>query len=316
MAAGCTTVVKPSELTPLTAVALSVLAKRAGVPDGVFEVVTSDRDMTREVGEEMTTNPIVRKVSFTGSTPVGKLLMKCGSDTVKRLSLELGGNAAFVVFEDADIDVAVNAAMASKFRNAGQTCVCADRFLVHTSVEKEFVSKLTDRVNQLTVGHGMKDGVTMGPVISTLPVRNIKEKVDEAIAEGAKCAVGGNTLDDIGPNYFAPTILTNVSPASLIWCTETFGPVVAVRTFDTEDEALSLANDTPTGLAAYFCTGDLSRIFRFSAALENGIVGVNEGIISNAAAPFGGVKESGLGREGGAAGINEYLETKYVFLNT
>ena len=315
LAAGCTTVLKPSELTPLTAVAMSVLAKRAGVPDGVFEVVTADRDLTREVGDEMCSNPIVKKVSFTGSTPVGKLLMKLCSDTVKKVSLELGGNAPFVVFEDADLDVAVNAAMASKFRNAGQTCVCSDRFLVHESVVDEFVTKLTEKVNQLSVGHGMKEGCTMGPVISTLPVKNMHEKVKEAILEGAKCVVGGSPLTDLGPNFYASTILTNVSTKSLIWDTETFGPVVPIKTFETEEEALSLANDTPTGLASYFCTTDLSRVFRFSAALENGIVGVNEGIISNAAAPFGGVKESGLGREGSVVGIAEYVETKYVFVN-
>lgn len=206
--------------------------------------------------------------------------------------------------------------MASKFRNAGQTCVCADRFIIHKAVEEEFVTKLTEKVKQLSVGHGMADGTTMGPVISTLPVKNLKEKVDEAIAAGAKCVIGGSPLGDIGPNFFAPTILRNVKTDSLIWATETFGPVVAIKTFETEEEALSLANDTPTGLASYFCTKDLSRIFRFSASLENGIVGVNEGIISNAAAPFGGVKESGLGREGSVVGINEYIETKYIFLNT
>ncbi|KAL9191188.1 hypothetical protein ACHAXT_000894 [Thalassiosira profunda] len=316
LAAGCTTVLKPSELTPLTAVALSILAKRAGVPEGVFELITADRALTMEVGDEMCTNPTVKKVSFTGSTPVGKLLMKLGSDTVKRMSLELGGNAAFVVFEDADIDLAVNAAMASKFRNSGQTCVCADRFIIHQSVEEEFVAKLTEKVKQLKVGHGLEEGVTMGPVISTLPVKNIGEKVNEAVAGGATLVCGGSALEDISPNYFAPTILRNVSTDSLIWCTETFGPVVAIKSFETEEEALALANDTPTGLAAYFCTKDLSRIFRFAGALENGIVGVNEGIISNAGAPFGGVKESGLGREGSIVGINEYLETKYVFLNT
>jgi len=315
LAAGCTTVLKPSELTPLTALALSVLAKRAGVPDGVFEVVTADRDLTGEVGDEMCTNPIVKKISFTGSTPVGKLLMKLSSDTVKRVSLELGGNAAFVVFEDADIDLAVNAAMTSKFRNAGQTCVCSDRFIIQESVVEAFVAKLAEKVKELNVGHGMKDGVTMGPMISTLPVQNLKGKVDDAIAEGATCVIGGSPLPELGPNYFDPTILTNVSTKSVVWRTETFGPVVAVNTFKSEEEALSLANDTPTGLASYFCTKDMSRIFRFSGQLENGIVGVNEGIISNAAAPFGGVKESGLGREGSVLGINEYIETKYVFLN-
>lgn len=315
LAAGCTAILKPSEETPLTAVAMAVLAKRAGVPDGVFELVTADRESTREVGDEICKNPKVKKVSFTGSTPVGKLLMKLTSDTVKKLSLELGGNAAFVVFEDADIDEAVHAAMESKFRNAGQTCVCSDRFIVHKSVEEEFVAKLADKVKQLNVGYGLDDAVTIGPVISAFQVKNVTEKVDQAIADGATCVIGGTPLPDLGTNYFAPTILTNVNPSSLIWYTETFGPVAAVLTFDTEEEALSLANDTPTGLAAYFCTKDLSRIFRFSAGLENGIVGVNAGIISNVAAPFGGVKESGLGSEGSITGMSEYLETKYVFLN-
>eukprot|EP00585_Thalassiosira_rotula_P010863 CAMPEP_0196138816 /NCGR_PEP_ID=MMETSP0910-20130528/6320_1 /TAXON_ID=49265 /ORGANISM="Thalassiosira rotula, Strain GSO102" /LENGTH=538 /DNA_ID=CAMNT_0041399471 /DNA_START=349 /DNA_END=1962 /DNA_ORIENTATION=+ len=295
LAAGCTTVLKPSELTPLTAVALSVLAERAGVPDGVFEVITADRELTKEVGDELCSNPVVKKISFTGSTAVGKGLMKSCSGTVKRLSLELGGNAAFVVFEDADIDGAANAAIASKFRNAGQTCVCADRFIIHKSVEEEFVAKLAEKVNQFTLGHGAKDGVTMGPVISALPVQNLKQKVDDAMAAGATCVTGGTPLPLHGPNYFAPTVLTNVDPSSSIWRTETFGPIAAITTFESEEEALFLANDTTTGLASYFCTRDLSRIFRFSAALENGIVGVNEGIVSHAVAPFGGVKESGLG---------------------
>ena len=220
-----------------------------------------------------------------------------------------------MVFGDADIDQAVNAAMASKFRNAGQTCVCADRFIIHESVEEEFVSKLTAKIKQLTVGHGLDEGVTMGPVISTLPVKNLKEKVDEAASQGATCVIGGSPLPEIGPNYFSPTILTNVDPRSLIWCTETFGPVVSIKTFKSEEEAISLANDTLGGLASYFCTKDISRVFRFSASLENGMVGINEGIMSTAVAPFGGVKESGLGREGSVVGINEYLETKYVFLN-
>ena len=231
-------------------------------------------------------------------------------------SLELGGNAAFVVFGDADMDVAVSAAMSSKFRNAGQTCVCADRFIIHKSVEEEFVSRLTDKVKQLNVGHGMQEGVNMGPVISALQVKYIGEKVEAAISQGATCVIGGNALTALGANYYAPTILTNVNPSSLIWDTETFGPVVAIKTFETEEEALALANDTPTGLAAYVCTQDLGRALRFSEKLENGLVGVNEGIISNAAAPFGGVKESGIGREGSVAGISEYIETKYVFLNT
>ena len=293
-----------------------MLANRACLPEGVFELITADRDSTKEVGDEMTTNKAIKKISFTGSTAVGKFLMKQSSDTVKRLSLELGGNAPFVVFDDADIDVAVNATMASKYRNAGQTCVCADRFLIHKSVEEEFVAKLTAKVKQtLTVGNGMKDGVNFGPVILESSVQNIHEKVEQAIADGATLVVGGSALPELGPCFYSPTILTNVSTSSSIWNTETFGPVVAIKTFETEDEALSLANDSPTGLASYFCTKHLSRIFRFSGALETGLVGVNEGIISNAAAPFGGVKESGLGREGSIIGINEYIETKYVFIN-
>jgi succinate-semialdehyde dehydrogenase/glutarate-semialdehyde dehydrogenase len=315
LAAGCACVLKPSELTPLTAIALETLAKRAGVPEGVFELVTADRELTREVGDEMCVNSIIKKISFTGSTPVGKLLMKQSSDTVKRLSLELGGNASFIVFDDADLDVAVNAAMSSKFRNAGQTCVCSDRFLVHKSIEEEFVARLAEKVGQIKIGHGLEDGVTMGPVISNMPVKNLSKKVEAAISDGATCVVGGSPLVDLGPNFFEPTILTNVDTNSLIWCTETFGPVVAVTTFDTEDEAVTMANDSSVGLASYICTRDMSRIFRVSSALECGMVGVNEGIISSASAPFGGVKESGLGREGSALGIKEYLNTKYVFLN-
>lgn len=317
LAAGCTVVLKPSDKSPLTAVALHTLARRAGVPAGVFELITADADMAKEVGYEMCVNPLVKKISFTGSTSVGKLLMKNSADTVKRLSLELGGNAPFIVFEDADLDQAVTAAIASKFRNAGQTCVCADRFIIHSSVESEFVTKLMDKVKQIVVGHGMKDGVTMGPLISSVAAGTLKQKVDTAIAEGATCILGGYSLTEShGPNFFAPTILTNVNTQSSIWTTENFGPVVAITTYDTEEEAVSLANDTPTGLASYFFTNNLSRIFRVSSLLENGIVGVNEGVISAAAAPFGGVKESGLGREGGPWGIHEYLETKYVFVNT
>lgn len=318
LAAGCTIVLKPSDLTPLTAVALSVLATRAGIPKGVFELVTTDAPTTQEVGVELCGNPLVKKISFTGSTQVGKLLMSLSATTVKRLSLELGGNAPFIVFDDADIDLAVGGAMSSKFRNAGQTCVCADRFIVHKDVEAEFVTKLADKVTKLTVQHGMKEdgGIpTMGPVISERQVHVLKEKVHDAIVAGATCITGGSPLVDIGTNYFEPTIVTNVKPSMSIWHTETFGPVVAITTFDTDEQALDLANDTRTGLASYFYTKDMSRIFRVSAALENGMVGVNEGIISSACAPFGGVKESGLGREGSTMGIHEYLETKYVFLN-
>jgi succinate-semialdehyde dehydrogenase/glutarate-semialdehyde dehydrogenase len=220
-----------------------------------------------------------------------------------------------LVHTSADIDMSVNAAIASKFRNAGQTCVCADRFLVHRSIQDEFVSKLVDKVKQFKIGHGMNDGVTIGPLISSSSVEKLIRKVDEAVAENAKCVLGGRALANIGPHYFEPTILINVCPDSSIFSTENFGPIVAIKSFDTEEEALIIANNTTSGLASYFCTNDISRVFRFSASLENGIVGVNEGIISTATAPFGGVKESGLGREGSAMGINEYLETKYIFLN-
>jgi len=260
-------------------------------------------------------NPLIRKLSFTGSTPVGKLLMKQSSGTVKRLSLELGGNAPFIVFDDADIDQAVSAAIASKFRNAGQTCVCADRFLVHASIELEFLSKLSEKVKQLRVGPGMDEGIAMGPLITENAALNVEAKVKEALNGGAECIVGGKRLKDLGPNFFQPTILRNVEPSSRLWHTETFGPVVPLRTFETEEEAIALANDTTTGLASYFCSKDASRIFRVARRLENGIVGINDGIISSASAPFGGVKESGLGREGSPLGIDEYLETKYVFLN-
>lgn len=315
LAAGCTAVVKPSELTPLTAVAVKTLADRAGLPDGVLEIITADRESTAGVGNEFCTNPIVKKISFTGSTPVGKLLMKNSSDTVKKLSLELGGNAAFIVFDDADIDQAVDAAVASKFRNAGQTCVCSDRFLVHRSVHDEFVSKLKERVAQIVVGPGSAGETTMGPVITAAAVQSVKEKVEAALSSGGECVLGGEALPELGPNFFQPTIICNVDTKSKLWGAETFGPVAAIRVFDTEEEALELANDSPVGLASYFCSKDMSRVFRVASKLENGIIGINDGIISSASAPFGGVKESGLGREGSAAGIAEYLETKYMFIN-
>uniref|UniRef100_A0A7S2XRR2 Succinate-semialdehyde dehydrogenase, mitochondrial n=1 Tax=Attheya septentrionalis TaxID=420275 RepID=A0A7S2XRR2_9STRA len=315
LATGCTALVKPSELTPLTAIALKTLADRAGVPDGVFDLITCDSDATPDVGKEMCSNILVKKISFTGSTRVGKQLMKLGSDTVKRLSLELGGNAPFIVFEDADINQAVNAAMASKFRNAGQTCVCADRFLIHASVEEEFLLKLKEKVNQLSVNPGIDKGTTMGPLISSSAVLNVQKKVSEALDDGAECIAGGSPLEHLGPHFFEPTILRNVSLESRIWNSETFGPVAAIRTFETEEEAIQVANDSSTGLAAYFCSKDLARVFRVAGKLENGLVGVNDGIISTASAPFGGVKESGFGREGSQLGIAEYLNTKYIFLN-
>lgn len=315
LAAGCTAIVKPSEHTPLIAVAAQYLAECAGVPEGVFEVITADRDNSVLIGDAMCAHSAVKKVSFTGSTDVGKLLMKKCSDTVKRVSLELGGNAAFIVFEDADIDEAVAAAMSSKFRNAGQTCVCADRFLVHAAVEEEFISKFVEAAKMLKVGVGIDESVTLTPLITATAVRELSVKVAEAIEEGAQILTGGNSLPNLGANYFEATILNNVNRESRLWRSETFGPIAAITTFSTEDEAVDLANDTKSGLAAYVMTRDAGRIFRVIERLENGLVGVNEGVISSAYAPFGGVKESGLGREGSSIGIGEYIETKYVFLN-
>lgn len=315
LAAGCTAVVKPSELTPLSAIALCVLGKKAGIPDGVFELVVAGTDSTPAVGEEFCSNPIVKKISFTGSVAVGKLLARQSADTVKKVSLELGGNAPFIVFDDADVDVAVQAAVASKFRHAGQTCVCSDRFLIHRSIHDEFVSKFVAAVEQLKVAPGMNEGATMGPLIASNAAESVRAKVEEAIAEGGKCVTGGSALPDVGANFFQPTIITEVDTESRIWKEETFGPVAAIRSFDTEEEALEVANDCSVGLASYFCSQDLSRVFRVAKQVETGIVGTNTGIISTASAPFGGVKESGLGREGSAMGIGEYLETKYIFVN-
>ena len=241
--------------------------------------------------------------------------MEWSARTVKRLSLELGGNAPFIVFDDADIDQAVAAAMASKFRNAGQTCVCADRFLVHSSIHDDFLESFVDHINKLIVGNGLDESVTMGPLISPEACNRVHEKVQDAINRGARLLVGGSKLEALGGNFYRPTVLTDVSPEADIWKTETFGPVAAVCTFETEDEALRLANDSPVGLASYFLTRDLGRTFRVMAGLEAGIVGVNDGIISTCTAPFGGIKESGLGREGSTDGLQEYLETKYVFIN-
>jgi len=256
----------------------------------------------------------VQKISFTGSVAVGKILAKQSSDTVKRISLELGGNAPFVVFPDADIDQAVDAAVASKYRNAGQTCVCSDRFLVHHSVHDEFVSKLVEKVKELKVGAPSDPSTNIGPLITADAAKEIHEKVQEAIQEGAKLCIGGNPLANLGEHFYPPTVLSNVSPVSRIWNTETFGPVAPIRTFRTPQEALEIANESNVGLAGYFCTRDLAMAYRFAFALECGLVGVNEGIISSAYAPFGGVKESGIGREGSPMGIAEYLETKYVFM--
>ncbi|GKY97965.1 hypothetical protein MPSEU_000754500 [Mayamaea pseudoterrestris] len=316
LAAGCSCVVKPASQTPLTAMALVNLAYQAGIPKDVLQLVTCDTDTTKDIGSELTTNPLVRKVSFTGSTNVGKMLLQQCANTCKRTSMELGGNAPFVVFGDANLDQAVMAAMASKFRNAGQTCVCSDRFIVHASVHDDFCERLVQAIRDtINVGDGMDENTTMGPLISSQALQKVHERVQAAIDDGAKCLLGGEALPDLGPNFYAPTVLTNVSSDSDIFREETFGPVIAIVKFDTDEEALRLANDSNVGLAGYFCTENLARAFSFARTLECGIVGVNEGIVSTVVAPFGGVKESGMGREGSSMGMAEYLETKYIFMN-
>jgi succinate-semialdehyde dehydrogenase/glutarate-semialdehyde dehydrogenase len=306
LAAGCTVVLKPSELTPFSALALAWLGAEAGVPAGVFNVVTGE---PAAIGEALTTDARVRKFTFTGSTRVGKLLAARCMDTVKRVSLELGGNAPFIVFEDADVEKAVAGAMASKFRNSGQTCVCANRILVHRAIHDEFVAKLCAQVAKLVVGDGL-DGVTQqGPLINAAAVEKVERHVQDAIERGGKLLMGGARG---AGNFFAPTIITEVNPQAALFQEETFGPLAGIVKFDTEAQAIQLANDTTAGLAAYFYTRDLNRAWRVSEALQYGMVGLNTGLISTTVAPFGGVKESGLGREGSSFGMDEYLETKLV----
>lgn len=311
LAAGCTAVIKPGEDTPLSALALAELAERAGIPAGVFNIVTTSN--AKEVGGEMTSNPIVRKLSFTGSTGVGKLLMEQCAGTVKKVSLELGGNAPFIVFDDADLDAAVAGAMMSKYRNAGQTCVCANRILVQASVYDAFASKLADAVRKMKVGSGFEDGVTTGPLINEKGIAKVERLVQEAVSKGAKVEIGGKR-HAAGSNFYEPTILTNVSKDMELFSEEIFGPVAPLFKFDTEDEAIAMANDTQYGLAAYFYARDIGRIWRVSEALEYGILGINEGIISTEVAPFGGIKESGIGREGSKYGIDDFIEIKYMCL--
>ncbi|MGM5024032.1 NADP-dependent succinate-semialdehyde dehydrogenase [Tardiphaga sp. 367_B4_N1_1] len=308
LAAGCTMVVKPASQTPLSALALAVLAERAGVPKGVFSVVTGS---AAAIGGEMTSNPIVRKVTFTGSTEIGKMLMRQSASTVKRTSMELGGNAPFIVFDDADIDAAVKGAMASKYRNAGQTCVCVNRIFAQDAIYDRFVERLTQAVRALRVGDGFEDGVTIGPLINTAAVEKVEEHIKDATGKGARIAVGGRR-HHLGRTFFEPTILADATPDMLIFREETFGPVAPIFRFKTEEEAIKLANDTEFGLAAYFYGRDIGRIWRVAEALEYGMVGINEGIISTEVAPFGGVKESGNGREGSKYGIEDYLEIKYL----
>ncbi|WP_426414696.1 NAD-dependent succinate-semialdehyde dehydrogenase [Aestuariirhabdus sp. LZHN29] len=309
LAAGCTTVVKPGEDTPLSALALAALAERAGIPAGVFNVITTND--APSVGNELSTNPVVRKLSFTGSTRVGKLLMSQCAGTVKKVALELGGNAPFIVFDDADLDAAIVGAMASKYRNAGQTCVCANRFLVQEGVYEEFARRLEVAVAALKVGDGFEEGVTTGPLINRQAREKVTSLVEGAVAEGAKVVCGGDA-DTQGGNFYPPTLLTGVTQQMTISNEEIFGPVATLIPFSTEQEAIAIANDTPYGLAAYFYSRDIGRVWRVSEGLEYGIVGINEGIISTEVAPFGGVKESGIGREGSRYGIDDFVEIKYL----
>ncbi|MEX1213660.1 NAD-dependent succinate-semialdehyde dehydrogenase [Saccharospirillum sp.] len=309
LAAGCTIVVKPAEATPLTALAMADLGRQAGLPKGVLNVITASNG--KAVGEVLSTHPLVRKVSFTGSTPVGKTLIRQAADTVKRVSMELGGNAPFIVFDDADIDAAVKGAMASKYRNTGQTCVCVNRFLVQDGVYNRFAKAMAEASAGLKVGNGMDDGITIGPLINEAGVEKVEALLSDATDQGAKVLLGGKR-HDLGHSFFEPTVLTDVTPTMRVSREEIFGPITALTRFKTEEEAVQLANDTPFGLAAYFYSGNLSRIWRVAEALEYGMVGINEGIISTEVAPFGGVKESGLGREGSQYGIDEYLELKYL----
>jgi succinate-semialdehyde dehydrogenase/glutarate-semialdehyde dehydrogenase len=308
LAAGCTMVLKPASQTPYSALALCELAERAGVPKGVLSCVTGS---AQEIGGEMTSNPIVRKLSFTGSTEIGKVLMAQCAGTVKKLSLELGGNAPFIVFDDADIDMAVKGAMASKYRNAGQTCVCANRILVQDGVYDAFARKLADSVASMKVGPGTETGTVIGPLIDMKAVEKVEDHIADAVKKGAKLVVGGKR-HKLGGSFFEPTVLTEVNTQMKVTREETFGPVAPLFRFSTDQQAIDMANDTVFGLAAYFYSRDIGRIWRTAEALEYGIVGINEGIISTEVAPFGGVKESGIGREGSKYGIEEYLEVKYL----
>ncbi|EQB0891303.1 succinate-semialdehyde dehydrogenase [Raoultella ornithinolytica] len=308
LAAGCTMVLKPASQTPFSALALAELARRAGIPDGVFNVVTGSASA---VGNELTGNPLVRKLSFTGSTEIGRQLMAQCAQDIKKVSLELGGNAPFIVFDDADLDKAVEGAMASKFRNAGQTCVCANRLYVQDGVYARFAEKLQQAVEQLHLGDGLQAGVTTGPLIDEKAIAKVQEHIADAVGKGARVITGGK-VDALGGNFFQPTILVDVPDGAKVAKEETFGPLAPLFRFTDEADVIRQANDTEFGLAAYFYARDLSRVFRVGEALEYGIVGINTGLISNEVAPFGGVKASGLGREGSKYGIEDYLEIKYM----
>ena len=308
LAAGCTTVVKPASATPFSALGIARLAELAGVPAGVLNVITGS---ARAIGGELTANPAVRKVTFTGSTEIGKVLLRQSAETVKKVSMELGGNAPFIVFDDADIEAAVDGAIASKYRNTGQTCVCTNRILVQSRVHDAFVARLAEKVGQLVVADGFAPGAQQGPLIDMAAVEKVEEHIGNALALGAKVVTGG-TRHALGGTFFQPTVLTGVTPDMAVAREETFGPLAPVFRFETEAEAVAMANDTEFGLAAYFYSRDIGRIWRVGEALEYGMVGINEGIISTEVAPFGGVKESGLGREGSRYGIEEYVEIKYL----
>lgn len=308
LAAGCPMVVKPATATPYSALALAELGERAGLPKGVLNILTGS---SSEIGAELTSNPLVRKLSFTGSTEVGSKLMAQCAEHIQKVSLELGGNAPFIVFDDADLDKAVEGAIASKFRNTGQTCVCVNRFLVQESIHDAFAEKLKKAIEDLKVGDGFEEGVTQAPLINREAVEKVEAHLSDAKGKGAKVITGGEPHPR-GGNFFQPTLITGTTPEMQLCHEETFGPLAALMTFKTEDEAIRIANDTPYGLASYFYSRDIHRVWRVAEALEAGMVGINEGLISNAAAPFGGVKESGLGREGSKYGMDEFMEVKYL----
>jgi succinate-semialdehyde dehydrogenase/glutarate-semialdehyde dehydrogenase len=308
LASGCTMVAKPASATPFSALALAALAERAGIPAGAFSVLTGS---STAIGGEMTSNPDVRKVTFTGSTEVGRLLMKQSSETIKKLSLELGGNAPFIVFDDADLDAAVEGAIISKYRNAGQTCVCANRLYVQAGVYDAFAQKLVAAVKKLKVGNGFEPGVLQGPLIDQAAVEKVEEHIQDAVSKGARVLLGGKR-HALGQTFFEPTVLADVSPKMKVAREETFGPVAPLFRFETDEQAIQMANDTEFGLASYFYGRDIGRIWRAAEGLESGMVGINTGLISNEAAPFGGVKQSGLGREGSHYGIEEFVEIKYL----
>jgi succinate-semialdehyde dehydrogenase/glutarate-semialdehyde dehydrogenase len=312
LAAGCTVVIKPAEQTPLSALALAWLALEAGLPPGVVNVVPADAANSVAIGEELCSSDAVRHLSFTGSTEVGRILMRQCAPTVKKLALELGGNAPFIVFDDADLDAAVDGAMASKYRNAGQTCVCANRLYAQSGIYDAFVERLAAKAAQLRVGPGTMAGVAVGPLIESQALAKVREHVADALAQGGRIVTGGHALPEIGPLFYAPTVIADATAAMRCAREETFGPVAPVFRFDTEAEAVALANATEYGLASYFYSRDIGRIWRVAEALDYGMVGINTGLISSAEVPFGGVKQSGLGREGGRAGLDEYLEIKYL----